>query len=222
MYDLDVSKPDKVGDFLFEKKLRQDIRLEAKRKGMAISTFVRMSVLQYIEDNPLKDLPPAPPEAALTHLPEISPDAIVYKVPYNDGKVVASRRDGGWKGVVYHPEKPGSLAVWDSENHNLPIWARTNHFVRAFNFIASRIEVDGVTHFAMDNGTFITAQWDGHHFTGGDVVDRFSRRQPWQRSGAFSIMDQGPFSTLKNVRVLLNMLCQAFRAGDKPSDGTLP
>lgn len=222
MYDLDVSKPDKTGDFLFDKKLRKDIRLAALKKKMAISAFVRSTVLQYIEDNPLRNLPPTPPEEALVHLPEISPDAVVYKVPYNDGKVVASRRDGGWKGVVYHPEKSGSLAVWDSENHNLPVWARTNHFVRAFNFITSRIEVDGVTHFAMDNGTFITATWDGHHFTGGSVVDRFNRRQNWERSGNFSIMDPGPFSTSKNVRLLLNMLCAAFRAGDKPSDGTLP
>lgn len=184
--------------------------------SLSLAGYVRGVVLQYIDRNPLRTLPPAPKQADLGMLKETRPDALVYVVPVNGSRIVAAPDgEGGWRGIVFDPTIVGSTSTWHSAHLNPPVWAKTPTVLKALAFIASRIDMDGSCYFELPGTSIkISARWTGERFDEGVVIEK-EVRQSWQRGGWYSHMHdpKGPFNQRPNVRKALNMLCRTMTVG---------
>lgn len=184
-----------------------------------------MIALEYVAENQITKMP-AISDDILEVLPKNRPDALVYTIPISGVKVVTSQNeDGGWKGIAFHPEKTGSTFAWNSENLNLPLWAKSINILKAILFIVSRTDDEGLAHFRIPNTkTIISAKWENDQFSGGFITDSDQqRRQSWIRTGFFGAMDPGgPFNYNPTIRRHQNMLCRAATIKNKGLDPKIP
>lgn len=191
----------------------------SKKQRIPLAAFIRSEVLTYIAIHPLPQLAPAPSEEKLHQIKQVRPNALVYTVPVNGVKIVASEHpDGGWRGLLWKPNQTGSIAAWRSENLSPPPWAQTPRIIRTLLFVASRVLESGnesVYHVPKSN-LFISAAWSGERFDGGRIVDVVSKKeQEWIRKDWYATMMLGPFSTRPNIRRFLNMLCRVLTVGNE-------
>lgn len=204
----------RADSFLDQKNIDNANKL---RDTLPLAAFVRMKVLEYIDEHPMRSIPEVD-DSILDMMPELRPEALVYTVPISGAKIVANEDDGAWKGIAFHPHKTKSTFAWHSENLNLGSWAKTPHVLRAFLFITSRIDDDGLSHFQIPNTKFlISAAWneEERRFGRGTIVDTSSKRQQeWRRSGWFSTMDQGHFNYNANIRRMQNLICRVMTVAD--------
>lgn len=195
-----------------------------------VASYIRTLILEYLEKNPITNLPEAPPESSFPLLKELRPEAIVYTVPINGAKIVASNNpEGGWKGLVYNPEKTGSTAAWSSQNLTMPEWAQSRSIIRALLFINSRIDdwndEEKISYFQAPESKYkISAVWNDEekNWKKGEIIGTDGRRQVWSRAGWYSIMEPGPFNLNAPLRRLQNMLCRAITVGNGGMETKVP
>lgn len=223
-------------NYLAEKILREHVAAVAKKRrwknisdvkailkrltgNQALAGYVRAVILEYIDHNPLRSLPPAPKLTDLGMLKETRPDALVYVVPVNGSRIVAAPDgEGGWRGLVFDPTIVGSTSTWHSAHLNPPVWAKTPTVLKAIAFVASRIDMDGDCYFELpQTDVKVSARWnkDIGRFEGGIVISK-DGRQTWQRGGWYGHMHEpkGPFNLRPNVRKAINMLCRTMTVGN--------
>lgn len=205
--------------------LYQNVARLATERRLPTTAFIRSTIIEYMDENPLETLPPIR-EDQLVHLSEVSPNAIVYTVPIDRSKIAASEaKAGNWHGVIWRPGYGGEGNTWTSTNLNPPLWAKTPRVLKALAFVASRVDVDGQSVFAIPQTTKkVTARFVDNRWTDGVVIDTSnSQTQPWRRgNGWYALMTPGPFSANTVVRRYLNMLCCALTARDGGATADIP
>lgn len=221
-------------NYLAEKILNEHVVAEAKKRrwknisdvkailkrlaGKQVLTgYVRGVILQYIDRNPLRELPQVSRTTDLNLLKQTRPDALVYVIPVNGSRIVAAPDgEGGWRGLVFDPTIVGSASTWHSARLNPPVWAKTPTVLKSIAFVASRIDMDGMAYFELPGTNIkISARWSGERFEEGTVIEK-GVHQSWLRGGWYSHMHdpKGPFNLRPNVRKALNMLCRTMTVGN--------
>lgn len=204
-----------------EDSLRAELEELVKKKRTTMSSLIRSSVLRRMIWEPLGDLAPKPPENSISLLSEVSPDAIVYQAPASDIKIVAAPYgDGGWRGIIFNPLVTGSLEVWNSDNLNIPVWAKTKNILKTLLFITSRVDSDGMSYFDLPNSVFaISSKFENGRWNGGEIIDSQTKKSaPWIRDNYMSHVDCATdphrWGCNRNVRRYLTVLTTALRCGD--------
>lgn len=204
-----------------ESDIREQVEKWSKKKKLSMSAWIRSEVLKDLENNPLKELAPKPPEQSLHLLSQVSPDAIVYLAPATDIKVVAAPdEDAGWRGVVFNPGLIDSLEVWNSENLNVPKWSRTQNLWKTLLFISSRIDDGGESFFDLPDSEFlISAVFEGDRWNKGRIINgRTKASVPWIRDNYYSIVDPGDdplrWGGRRNIRRFISVLTSAITCGN--------
>ena len=200
--------------------LKSQIEVMACEKGMTLSSLVRSAVLRKIENEPLPEVAEKPPEDSIHLLSEVSPDAIVYRVPATDIKIVSAAYDHGWRGIMFHSQAPNTLETWNSENLNIPAWIKTKNVVKTMMFIKSRVDSDGLSYFDLPNSQFIiSAKFEAGRWNSGSIIcPPTQEKVPWVRYRETAIVDcqKDPhrWASNRNIRRYLTMLASAIRCGD--------
>lgn len=200
-----------------EEGLKGKIARLARKNFAKVNGFVKKHALDEVRKVIGRRALPEVDDEILSVVERTRPDALVYVVPVVGAKIIASPgEDDGWKGVTFHPDKPGSLFAWTSNDLNLSSWAMSKKTVRAMLFVASRIDDKGLAFFRIPNSKFlISAGWKGSRWEEGFVVDTKSgKRQEWRRAGWLSSMEPGPFNCVVVVRQLTNMLAGTLAVKD--------